>query len=101
MMLYTASYEFQTDEQRDGGVASGGTLLYEAYDPRAAVDDFRRWWLNRQQMVPEHFSRLRAVKLYILVPQRMDANGYRPSDIGPMVYEWKCDWGMPYGEGAK
>lgn len=77
-------------------------LRYIADGPQSAITDFGRWWENRQKLdTKEHvfFGPLWAVKIYRVVPQRIDKDGYCASDTGLAIYEWKHDWGISYGMG--
>ena len=92
MTLYTADLEYQTEANRREHVASSTTLLFEDSDYKtAALESVFRWWRNRHKEIPDYWHRLCAVKLYEIVPQRIDVTGYLPQDHGLRCLEWKYD----------
>ena len=93
-MLFQANIYFGGKDVR--GETSHG-ITFEADDMNAAKADAKRWFDNRNRNLPDYFGTLFCVKIYQFTPQRVDADGYLPPDTGMCGYEWKYDWGKPYG----
>jgi len=91
--LYQADIEFQDDEQIKEGICSGTRLLFVSGKKSEAVADVFRWFDRRHAVLPPHFAKLCAVKLYSIVPQRIDDKGSIAQDHGLASFEWKCDGG--------
>lgn len=95
MTLFLATMEFQTEQQRLHGIAGGLELRFEDIDKENAIKSVGRWWRNRNKAIPDHFHRLCAYKLWIIVPQKVAPDGYLPPENGFNCYEWKIDGGRP------
>jgi hypothetical protein len=93
-MLFEANIYFGGKEVQG---ETSTKILYEADDAKAAIHDAKAWFDNRHRAIPEHFGTLHCVKIYEFIPQRLDHDGYLPPATGMFGYEWKCDWGRPYG----
>ena len=73
-------------------------LHFLAADDRSACLDVRRWFENRTENLPEHFTTLLAVSVYRFKLQTIQEDGSLPSSTGFPFFEWKCDWfpSVPY-----
>lgn len=74
------------------------TLHFSAADDRAACLGVQRWFRNRSENLPEHFTTLLAVSVYRFTLPTFQDDGFLPSNTGFALFEWKCDWfpSMPY-----
>lgn len=68
------------------------TLHFSATDDRAACLGVRRWFENRTENLPEHFTTLLAVSVYRFKLPTFEENGFLPSNTGLPFFEWKYDW---------
>jgi hypothetical protein len=101
--LYEMSIEFQSEENRANDTAQGRTFLFAHPEQSTAsrkageqplLDAAFRFWRNRHAAWPEHFHRLCCVKIYVITPQEIDANGSLPPNRSMFCIEWKYDWPM-------
>lgn len=74
------------------------TLHFSAADDRAACLGVQRWFQNRTDNMPEHFTTLLAVSVYRFKLPAFQEDGFLPSSTGLPLFEWKYDWfpSVPY-----
>lgn len=82
-------------------------ITYEAIDAKDAVESAMRFIKNRQatdEMTPDlapYWSPVFALKVYPKSFGPIAEDGSYQTFNGFPVYEWKCDWGVPMGEGGR
>lgn len=96
-MIFQAHVEFQTPDDVRQRRASSASIVFESDDPPSAAKDVAKWFAERHEAIPDYWHTLCAYKVYVVVPQRIEANGHLRGATGFPCYEWKCDFGWPAG----
>lgn len=101
MEVFKAKLEFQTEDDMRDNVASSHTIMFSSVT-RAGADltrDVMRWFLNRRQNMPEHFTRLCALTICGQRFPEFREDGYLEGCSAAPFIEWKID-AHPLPEGV-
>lgn len=79
-------------EHRDGDMrVTSLDVIFDSPNDRQALADMGAFWKSRQIVMPEHFGRLLAFKLYPYRVPPIVNGGLAFGHLSMRAFEWKCD----------